>query len=89
MRFTHWLLQRIPDSDKITALIQQAGSSGIPEYELRSNIELPRQLLDHLLQVLVPSRIVRIAECGGILAGDLGGTATTASKMLAGLDLTV
>jgi hypothetical protein len=67
MTFTNWLQQKhAPDSDKIAMIIQQAGSTGIPETQLRSGIELPRQLVDDLLAALVDARIVRVAERGGV-----------------------
>jgi hypothetical protein len=62
MQFTHWLLKRLPDSDKITAMIQQAGPSGIPENEMRSRVDLPKKLVDELLQALVSSRMVRVIQ---------------------------
>jgi hypothetical protein len=65
MQFTHWLLKRLPDSDKITAMIQQAGPSGIPENELRSRVDLPKKLVDELLQALVSARVVRVYQKEG------------------------
>ena len=55
-----------PGSDKIAMLIHQAGSLGIPETQLRSGIEQPKQLVDELLAALVQSRIVRAAERNGV-----------------------
>ena len=67
MNFTNWLQQKhAPDSDKIAMLIQQAGPTGIPETQLRSGIELPKKLVDELLQALVDARMVRVAERNGI-----------------------
>jgi hypothetical protein len=67
MTFNHWLLKKeIPDSDRIAALIQQAGRSGIPENQLRGSVELPKQLVDELLAALVQSRIVTVIEKGGV-----------------------
>jgi len=66
MTFTHWLQQKhTPDSDKIAMHIQSAGENGIPETQLRSGIELPKQLVDDLLQALVDARMVRVAERDG------------------------
>jgi hypothetical protein len=66
MTFNAWLLKKeIPDSDRIAMLIQQAGRDGIPETKLRSGIKLPKKLVDELLQALVQSRIVRVAERDG------------------------
>jgi hypothetical protein len=66
MSFNAWLRQRqIPDSDRLFALIQAAGSAGIPEKELRGSVELSRRLVDDLLAALVGSRVVRVAENGG------------------------
>ena len=65
--FTHWLERRhIPDSDKITALIQSVGRNGIPENQLRGAVELPKQLVDELLAALVSSRMVGVAERQGV-----------------------
>ena len=67
MTFTNWLLKKeIPDSDRIAMLIQSAGAAGIPETQLRSKIELPKELVDELLMALVDARIVRVAERQGI-----------------------
>ena len=67
MTFIEWLLKKeIPDSDRLAMLIRQAGPNGIPETKLRSGIELPKQLVDDLLQALVQSRIARVIERGGI-----------------------
>jgi hypothetical protein len=67
MTFNSWLLKKeIPDSDRLAMLIQQAGPNGLSETELRSGIELPKQLVDELLTALVQSRIVRVSERQGI-----------------------
>ncbi len=67
MTFNAWLLKKeIPDSDRLAMLIQQAGAAGIPETKLRSGIELPKKLVDELLQALVGSRIVRVVERDGV-----------------------
>jgi hypothetical protein len=67
MHFIHWLQQKhVPDSDRLAALIQQAGAAGIPENELRGQVELPKKLVDELLAALVQSRIVRVAERDGV-----------------------
>ena len=68
MDFTNWLHKRLnglPDADKLVQLIQAAGASGIPEGELRSAVDLPRQLVDNLLQALVGSRQVGVINRGG------------------------
>ena len=67
MTFTNWLQQKhAPASDRIAMIIQSAGQNGIPETQLRSGIELPKKLVDELLQALVDARIVRVAERDGI-----------------------
>jgi hypothetical protein len=67
MTFAHWLRQRrIPDSDRLAMLIQSSGRNGIPENELRGSVELPKKLVDELLQALVQSGIARVAERNGI-----------------------
>ena len=67
MSFNAWLLKKeIPDSDRLAMLIQSAGPDGIPETQLRSGIELPKQLVDDFLAALVDARIVRVAERDGI-----------------------
>jgi hypothetical protein len=65
MHFNAWLLQRLPDSDRLTLLIQAAGTNGIPEGELRSRVELPKKLVDELLQALLQSGMVGVCEKGG------------------------
>jgi hypothetical protein len=67
MTFNAWLLKKdIPDSDRLAMLIQSAGAAGIPENELRGQVELPKKLVDELLAALVQSRIIRVAERQGI-----------------------
>ena len=67
MNINAWLLKKeIPDSERLAMLIQSAGAGGIPETELRSGIELPKELVDELLAALVQSRIVRVIERQGI-----------------------
>jgi hypothetical protein len=67
MTFNAWLLKKeIPDSDRLAAIIRQAGQTGIPETQLRSKVELPKKLVDELLAALVDARIVRVAERDGI-----------------------
>ena len=67
MTFSHWLEQKhVPDSDRIAMIVQSAGQAGIPETKLRSGIELPKQLVDELLQALVDARIVRVVERDGV-----------------------
>jgi hypothetical protein len=67
MTFNAWLQQKnIPDSDRLAMQIQSAGANGIPETELRSKIELPKQLVDELLMALVDARIVRVIERDGV-----------------------
>jgi hypothetical protein len=67
MHFTHWLQQKqIPDPDKITALIHQAGSTGIPENQLRGQVDLPWKVFNELLQALVSSRVVRVMNRAGV-----------------------
>ena len=67
MTFNAWLLKKeIPDSDKITTLIQSAGLGGIPEGQLRGSLELSKRLVDELLAALVDARMVRVAERDGI-----------------------
>jgi hypothetical protein len=56
MTFQNWLEQRrkeIPKADQVLLLLQSAGSSGVPENALRSHVELPRSLMDDLLNALV------------------------------------
>ena len=56
MIFQNWLLKRrkaIPKADRILLLLQSAGLSSIPENTLRSAAELPRSLMDDLLDALV------------------------------------
>jgi hypothetical protein len=67
MTFNAWLLKKkIPDSDRLAMLIQQAGATGIPENQLRGSVELPKKLVDELLVALVSSRMVRMIQRGGI-----------------------
>jgi hypothetical protein len=67
MTFTDWLQNKdIPNSDCIAIIIQQAGSAGIPENQLRGSVELPKKLVDELLQALVDARIVRVVERDGV-----------------------
>ena len=67
MTFNTWLHKKeIPDSDRLAMLIQSAGAGGIPETQLRSGIDLPKKLVDELLQALVQSRIVKMKEQQGI-----------------------
>jgi hypothetical protein len=67
MTFTNWLQQRhIPDSDRLAMIIQSAGRAGIPETHLRSQLELPKQMVDDLLTALVDARMVRVAERDGV-----------------------
>ena len=65
MHFNHWLQQRLPAPDKITALIQQAGSEGIPENQLRSQVDLPYELVSQLLAALIGARMVGVVVRGG------------------------
>jgi hypothetical protein len=64
MHFNHWLLQRLPPSDKLVALIQQAGRNGIPEGELRSQIDLPMTLFNDLVQAMVGAGLVKVVQQG-------------------------
>lgn len=67
MTFNTWLHKReIPDSDRIAMLIQSAGAGGIPETQLRSGIELPKKLVDDILQALVDARMARVVERDGM-----------------------
>jgi hypothetical protein len=66
MNFTSWLHRKhIPDSDRISMLIQAAGTNGIPESELRSAVDLPRKIVDDLLIALIGSRQVFVVERDG------------------------
>jgi len=68
MDFNSWLLRRqklLPQSDRLVALIQQAGPNGIPEGQLRSAVDLPMKLFDDLIQALVSARQVAVVERGG------------------------
>ena len=56
MTFTAWLHQRLkllPDADKLPELIRQAGKNGIPEGQLRRQVDLPMRIVDDLLAALV------------------------------------
>jgi hypothetical protein len=56
MTFHSWLHKRLsimPDADKISELIRLAGPNGIEEGQLRSAVELPKELVDNLLAALV------------------------------------
>jgi hypothetical protein len=67
MTFSHWLLNRqVPDSDRLSMLIQQAGRNGIPEGQLRSQVELPFKLVTQLLQAMVSARMVGVVERDGM-----------------------
>jgi hypothetical protein len=67
MTFNAWLHQRhVLDPDKITTLIHSAGRKGISEPQLRGSVELPKALMDELLQALVDSRMVRVIQRDGV-----------------------
>jgi hypothetical protein len=68
MTFNAWLHSRtksMPEADKILFLVQSAGQNGISEPELRSAVDLPRDLMDELLNSLVSSRQVGIGMTDG------------------------
>ena len=68
MTFQNWLLKRrksIPQADRVMLAIQTAGSSGVPESALRSLAELPRSLMDDLLDALVTSGQVVVTITDG------------------------
>jgi hypothetical protein len=65
MSFSHWLFNRVPHADRLLLLIQQAGSAGIPEGQLRSQVELPKRLVDDLLAALVQTGQVAVVEREG------------------------
>ena len=68
MTFQNWLELRrkeIPKADRVMLSLQSVGSSGIPESELRSMSELPRKLMDDLLDALVSARQVNVAVKDG------------------------
>lgn len=68
MDFNSWLhtrLRSMPECDKLHLLVQSAGPAGIAEPQLRSRVELPKKLVDELLQALVSSRLVTVVERGG------------------------
>lgn len=66
MSFTSWLHNRqIPDADRLSMLLQAAGTNGMPEGELRSAVDLPRKIVDDLLAALIGSRQVIVVERDG------------------------
>jgi hypothetical protein len=63
MTFESWLYSRMksmPEADKVLILIQSARQNGIAEPQLRSAVDLPRKLMDDLLNSLVSSRQVAV-----------------------------
>jgi hypothetical protein len=58
-------MKSMPEADKVLFLIQSAGRNGIPEPELRSAVDLSREMMDELLNSLVSSRQVGIVVKGG------------------------
>jgi hypothetical protein len=67
MDFTNWLhsrLQKMPECDKLHLLIQAAGPNGIPEGELRSQVDLPMKLFDQLVQSMVGAGLVKVVGRG-------------------------
>ncbi len=68
MSFQSWLLKRqgiLPPSDRLIALIRTAGQNGIAEGELRSQVDLPKKLVDELLQALISAAQVSVAVRDG------------------------
>ena len=68
MDFQSWLLKRqsvLSPPDRLTALIQAAGRAGIPEGQLRSQIDLPMRLFDELMAALVSARLVGVTVKNG------------------------
>jgi hypothetical protein len=68
MNFQNWLLKRrksIPQADRVMLLLQSAGSTGVPESALRSLAELPRSLMDDLLDALVTAGQVNVTVKDG------------------------
>jgi hypothetical protein len=67
MDFRSWILRRnaVPDADKPLVLIQRAGQAGIPEGQLRHHVDLPKELVDSLLQALVSAGQVAVGERQG------------------------
>jgi hypothetical protein len=68
MDFQTWLLKKhntLPDADRLVLLIQQAGPNGIPEGQLRSQVDLPMKLVDDLLAALVSACMVGVVVKGG------------------------
>lgn len=68
MDFQSWLLKRqkiLPQSDRLVLLIRQAGPAGIPEGQLRSQVDLPKQLVDDLLAALVSAGQVGVVVRDG------------------------
>ena len=51
---------KFPKADRVMLLLLSAGASGIPEGALRSAEELPRSLLDDLLDALVAAGQVKV-----------------------------
>ena len=68
MDFTSWILKRqnlIPQADRLTLLINSAGAAGIAEPELRGRVDLPKKIVDDLLQALIQAGQVAVFERGG------------------------
>lgn len=68
MDFTTWLLRKqnlLSQPDRLVALIRAAGANGIAEGELRSQVDLPMELVNDLLRALVSAGQVGVAERGG------------------------
>jgi hypothetical protein len=55
----------MPEADKVLFLIQSVGRNGIAEPQLRSAVDLPKNLMDEMLDSLISSRQVAVVMMDG------------------------
>jgi hypothetical protein len=70
--FAGWLREheswpvRVPEATRLVQLVAAAGSAGVTRGQLGGAIDLPREVLDQLLDALVQAGQLRRAAEGGL-----------------------